>query len=472
MKNTVMSRQPSRAVVGLALIAALAGARGFAQQPAPQQPAPQPPATQQPSEVEVVISGDTGAPPRYAVPDFVAMTPDVAEAARTIAQVLWDDLAFERDVYTIPRDTYGSIPAARTPDQIPFASWRELGADAVVFGTVQKNGNNLMVQVRLFSVRTRQSVFAKEYGGSAVNPRQYAHTAADEIHLAQRQLKGVARTKLAFVSDRTRERMAGTVQNRDVKEIWVSDYDGANQRRITVSRDLNLNPAWTADARGLAYTSYRRVSTGGEPDIFLSRIYQGLLENPTKAQGSNFTPAYSPDGTRIAFSSNRDGNSEIYVMNSNGTDLRRVTNHPAGDIAPTWSPTGAQLAFVSDRTGAGRPQIYIVNVDGTGLRHLPLNDGWVDGPTWAPAPYNEIAYTARTGGAFDIKVYELATGAIRAVTFGEGANESPSYSPTGRHIAFHSSRAGRSQIFTIGRDGRGLKQITREGNNQTPAWSN
>ena len=90
-----------------------------------------------------MISGDPGTPPRYAVPDFVALTPDAAEIAKTIGQVLWDDLNFEREFYMIPRDTYGSVPAARTPEQVPFAAWRELGADAVVFGTVQRTGNDV-----------------------------------------------------------------------------------------------------------------------------------------------------------------------------------------------------------------------------------------------------------------------------------------------------------------------------------------
>src|SRR5688572_2862098 len=170
-------------------------------------------APQQPSEIAVVISGDPGTPPRYAVPDFVAASPDAADAAKTITQVLFDDLAFEREFYLIPRDTYSTIPAARTPDQVPFASWRELVADAVVFGTVSRTGNDVRVEVRLFNIRTQQSVFSKEYTGTAANPRLYAHTIADEIHQQQRALRGVARTKLAFTSDRNRERIVGTVQN-------------------------------------------------------------------------------------------------------------------------------------------------------------------------------------------------------------------------------------------------------------------
>ena len=421
---------------------------------------------QQPTDIAVVISGDPGTPPRYAVPDFVALTPDAADAAKTLGQVLWDDLNFEREFYPIPRDTYGSIPAARRPEDVPFASWRELGADAVFFGTVQRTGNEMRVQVRLFNVRSRQSVFSKEYSGSANNPRLYAHTIADEIHQQQRGLRGVARTKLAFVSDRDRQRVDGTVENREVKEIYYADYDGANQRRLTISRQLNGFPNWSPDARSLAYTSWRP-----NPDIFISLMYQGVLQNPTKGVGTNYLPVFSPDGKQIAFMSSRDGNPEIYVANVDGSSVRRLTNHPAGDSTPTWSPSGTQIAFTSDRTG--KPQIYVMSaVDGSNLRRLTTSETEADRPTWCSA-FDEIAFSARTSAAgFDVKVYDFSSGQTRQLTFGEGTNEGPAYSPNGRHLAFTSTRSGRVQVYTIGRDGKDLRQITRDGSNQTPAWSN
>src|SRR5262245_51387386 len=253
-----MKRQPTNVMLST-LAAASCAVAVLAQ--APQTPAPAP---QQPSEIQLVISGEPGTPPRYAVPDFVALSPDAADTAKMLGQVLWDDLNFEREFYMIPRDTYATIPAARTPDDVAFNAWRELGADAVVFGTVQKtDANTVRVQVRLFNVRSRQSVFAKEYTGSATTPRLYAHTISDEIHQQQRALRGVARTKLAFSSDRNREKVSGPVQYRDVKEVYIADYDGQNQRRVTTNRQLNITPVWAPDARGIAYTSYRR----GYPDI-------------------------------------------------------------------------------------------------------------------------------------------------------------------------------------------------------------
>lgn len=435
-----------------------------------QSPAPtaqQSPATSQQQEITTTIRIDAGgAPPRLAVPDFIALSSDAETAAiaKTIAQVLYDDLAYEREFALIPRDTYASIPAARSFADVPFDRWHELNADGLLIGTVEKVDAGIRVQVRLFRTSTRESAFAHEYSGSA-NPRLYAHTISDEIHQQQRGLRGVARTKLAFDSDRDGERIGGTIEQRSVKEIYYSDYDGENQKRLTVNRSLNITPAWSPDSASIAYVSFRRGRGG---NVFVSNLRQGTLEDVTKGVGESWLPAWSPDGARIAFASTRDGNSEIYVANRDGSNVNRLTNHPGIDTSPTWSPSGTQVAFVSDRTGA--PQIYVIGIDGLGLRKITY-ESYCDRPTWSPAPYNEIAFAARTGAGFDIKVLDLVTNQVRALTFGEGSNESPTWAPNGRHLAFASTRSGKYQIFTIARDGKNLKQITKFGNNYQPDWS-
>ena len=244
----------------------------------------------------------------------------------------------------------------------------------------------------------------------------------------------------------------------------MSDYDGENQRQVTTNRSLNINSVWAPDGRSLAYTSYRR----GAPNIFIANIYEGTGGELTKAAGQNWLPSFSPDGTRIAFSSTRDGNPEIYVANRDGSNLRRLTNHPSADTSPTWAPNGTQIAFTSDRTGT--PQIYAMGADGLGLQKI-TSESYADRPTWSPAPYNEIAYAARTGPGNDLKIKDLATGQVRQLTFGEGTNESPTFAPNGRHLAFMSTRSGKSQVFTIARDGRDLRQVTRQGSNYQPDWS-
>jgi TolB protein len=184
--------------------------------------------------------------------------------------------------------------------------------------------------------------------------------------------------------------------------------------------------------------------------------------------GENWLPAWSPDGSKLAFSSTRDGNPEIYIVNRDGSGLRRLTNNPSIDITPTWSPSGTQIAFTSDRSGT--PQIYVVGADGLNLAKR-TSDGYCDRPTWSPAPYNEIAYSSRSGPGFDIRVIDVVTGVSSALTNGEGTNESPAYSPNGRHIVFTSTRSGKTQVFTMARDGKDVRQITRTGNNEKPDWS-
>jgi len=133
-------------------------------------------------------------------------------------------------------------------------------------------------------------------------------------------------------------------------------------------------------------------------------------------------------------------------------------------------PSSQQIASGSGTWGgflAISPYITATNLFFQG----GIAESYADRPTWAPAPYNEIAFAARTGRGYDIRIYEVASGETRQVTFGEGSNESPAYAPNGRHIAFTSTRKGKSHIFIIGRDGRGLRQITTSGNNFTPDWS-
>ncbi|MEO5822404.1 MAG: hypothetical protein ABIT71_17995 [Vicinamibacteraceae bacterium] len=456
------------AAVSLAAVAALTIASLAA---SPQQPAPAP-SGQQSAEGSGRITSDSGGRPRLAVPDFLVAAPDAESKAiaATIGQVLWDDLNFEREFDMIPRDTYASIPVPASIDAVPFDRWRELGAQGLLLGTVRKTGTAVTVQVRLFNVAGQTAAFSKEYSGTAANPRTFAHTISDEIHKQQRSLTGVARTKLTFSSDRDGERMKGTVYDRRIKEIYIADYDGANPRRITVNKSLNINPAWSSDGKAIAYTSYRRANF---PDIYVQRIYDGTPpESPAHGTDRihNFLPAWSPDGTRLAFMSNRDGNAEIYVIDANGSNPRRITRHPGIDATPTWSPAGNQIAFTSDRSGS--PQIYIVDADGLGQpQRITTDESWADRATWSPSPFNEIAYAARSGPGFDIKIYDVGSRGSRLLTHGEGSNESPAFSPTGRHLAFASTRLGNQQIFVVDREGNGLKQVTKEGNNFTPNWS-
>jgi TolB protein len=457
------------------LVITIASALGVfvaGQQP-PAQPPAQTPQSQQPGSVRIVMEG--GGTPKLAIAGVIPLSQDAetVAAAKTIADVLYDDINYEREFYMIGKDAVASVPKPTSIDNVPLDRWKELNADGVIVGTVQKTASGVMVQVKLIQVSSGRMAFGKEYSGSIANPRQYAHTISDEIYQQQMALPGVARTKLTFSSDRDEARLKSAA-SRSVQEIYIADYDGANPRRITTTTTLNVAPTWSPDSQAIAYTTWRPSGTGGfgtYQDIIISWLYKGIREEPSKGnpEKQNYLAVWSPDGTKLAFTSNRDGNPEIYVMNAkDGSGLRRVTNNPAIDEAPTWSPNGNQIAWVSDRTG--QPKIYVMNADGTGQRLL-LSDCYCDRPTWSSEPFNEIAFAARTGPGYDIKVFSFQSGEAKKVTDGIGSNESPAFSPNGRHIAFVSTRSGKSQIFTVDRDGNNLRQITREGNNKYPNWS-
>ena len=179
---------------------------------------------------------------------------------------------------------------------MPLDQWKQLGADGLIIGTVKKTPAGVAVQVRLIEVASGRTALAKEYSGTLKNPRLYAHTASDEIHQQQRNLRGVARTKLAFTSDRDGERMNGPVVDRGISNIYMADYDGANQTRITVTTVARHHAGWSPDGKSIAYTSYRAAFRTSS--FVHLRGPVPLQAGGRLAEKQNYLPAWSPDGTQ------------------------------------------------------------------------------------------------------------------------------------------------------------------------------
>ena len=436
-------------------------------------------APQQGQTIDVALTS-TGSHPRLGVPTFVTTDSGAtAEAiATTLADVLAYDLDFEREYYIIPRKTSASVPLASTPETLPFERWANLGADYVLLGTVQESGGKLAVTVRMVSVKTNPGKLGgptMSYEGcTAANVRYCAHSIADDIHRTMRGVQGIARTKIAFTSDRAAQRMTGrpTAGAGAGKEIYIMDYDGANPRPATANRSLNLHPAWSPDGQFLAYTTYTR----GTPDIFLASLFEARApQRPAAAPDSvhNFFPSISPDGRKLAFARSGGGNFDVWVVNRDGSDARNLTPNTkeSDETVPGFSPGGDLIVFTSDRSGSN--QVYVMNAaDGLGLKRLTVAEPKTDRPRWAPAPFNYIAFVTGGDRIHDVAVLDLTTMQTRILTDGASANDSPTIAPNGRHIAFVTSKWGRDEIAIIDYpDGKNLRRLTEVGNNTYPSWS-
>jgi len=397
------------------------------------------------NEAEVHITSQK-APTKISilVPDFTRDNEFVDKENRGVkmADILADDLNFS-----------GYFDAKRVSEaKGDPASWASLGVDNLVQGSYSTDGREIQVKCRLSDTKGGTVVFERTYPNALRVMRAKVHQMSDEVIFILTGEKGICRTKLAFVSDMTKN-----------NELYISDYDGHNVYRMTRDESMCLLPAWAPSGNYLTYTSYKRVN----PDLWWvssNAKSRGIL---SFYNGLNTASAWSPDGERIALTLSKDKNSEIYTIKRDGTGLKRLTVNSSIDTSPSWSPTGREIAFNSDRSGT--PQIYVMDSEGGNVRRLTFKGGYNASPAWSPDG-TKIAYVSRESGSFNIYVMGVTGDNVTRLTYNVGHNENPSWSPDGRHIVFSSTRAGNKALYTMDSDGKNARRLDIPGNAQTPAW--
>ncbi|HTN51542.1 MAG TPA: protein TolB, partial [Anaeromyxobacter sp.] len=223
-------------------------------------------------------------------------------------------------------------------------------------------------------------------------------------------------------------------------ELVLYDVDGGTPRVLLSERTILLAPAWRPDGREILLTSYRT----GRPELWAYRLADRSFR-PLGGRANTMGGVYSPDGSRIAFSITEGANTDIWVMNADGTGARALTRDPAIDVSPCWSPDGRRITFTSDR--AGTPQIYVMNADGSEPRRLTFQGNYNQTPQWSPRG-DQIAFTARDERkVFDVFLVAPDGGAITRITQDQGrTNEEPSWAPNGRLLVFRTDRNGGSGL--------------------------
>ncbi len=328
------------------------------------------------------------------------------------------------------------------------------GITGVAWARLSRQGRDLVLSGRLFDAATGSRLAAKEYFGNAETVHRMVHAFADEIVSRYTGEKGIASTRIAYVSDRT-----------GYKELYVMDYDGRNPLKVTADRSLCMSPAWSPDGKTLAYVSYRDKN----PDLYGLDLETGRRWKISGTAGLNISPAWSPGGKRLAVALSKDGSAEIYVMTRDGNDLERLTYGVYDNVAPSWAPNGREIVFNSGRSGS--PQIYIMGADGTDVRRITFEGAYNASPQWSPRA-DRIVFVTQVNGLFKIATISPDGSNFQQLTTGRGNDENPSWSPSGRQIVFSSNREGRFNLYIMNADGSDIERITpNDANFTSPAWS-
>lgn len=402
-----------------------------------------------------IVDGVEGALPIAVVP--FAWNSDSPAPATAIDEIVSADLY--RSGLFDPMDTKDMVDRPVRPADVRYGTWRLLKTDYVAMGSVRDAGDGFgyEVEYHLVDVHSGRVMLSQALAVGPGDMRFGAHRVADAIYEAITGTPGAFATRIAYV--------VVTGEGADeMFELVVADADGHNPQTIVRNSEPILSPAWTPDARRLAYVSFAT----GRSNIIVQDLYTGQNRTISSDRGINGAPAWSPDGRYLAMSLSRSGSPEIWVLDTETERLTQLTQHWSINTEPAWTSDGRRIYFTSDR--AGRPQIYSMRADGSDLKRV-TNEGNYNSRVSVDPLEGHLAVVHGEGNVFRIALVDRETGRLRVLSDGR-LDESPSFAPNGSMVLYSTREGERGVLAAVSADGRVRQRLVlSEGDVREPAWS-
>jgi len=351
------------------------------------------------------------------------------------------------------QDIGSARPLPTEPAEVNFRYWKSRGNQTLVLGRVQaRNDGRLEVRFRMIDTVKEAQMVGYSYTIVSAQLRAIAHKIADIVYEKLTGESGVFSTRIAYVA-----------RNPDRFELQVADADGANSQFILAHREPVISPAWSPDGTRIAYVSFEQR----RPIVFLHDLTNGARRILANFEGINSAPAWYPDGRRLALALSKDGLPQIYRINADGSGVERVSFSNGIDTEPSFSPDARWLLFTSDRGGS--PQIYRMPAGGGNAERMTFEGTYNVTPRYSPDG-KSFAFIQRAAGKYSLAMMDLASRQVQILTDGQ-LDGSPAFAPNGRLIMYASIVRGRGILAAVSSDGRIKQKITASAQDvREPAW--